>query len=247
MEVMLDRKAVFRYGYHWVGEEEEAAEQIEFARRLLYLPVGSKVLMPFCGPGWYAHELAMWGFQVVGMEVVAQFLVEARERANRLGLMASFLMADPLHLPFYPHTFDGAMIIGNRFGLTGEEVTDRALLHKMAELLKPKGRLVMLLPHRDGMLHTLKERDWEMLPDNSRILILRQWDAMKGQMWEEWRDVDSRPEPRLFVVIYRVYTATELECLLRECGFRLINVFGNFLGAALTHESRWMLVQAIRD
>ncbi|MFA0766596.1 MAG: hypothetical protein BDTLLHRC_001549, partial [Candidatus Fervidibacter sp.] len=35
MAEVLDRRAVFAFGYHWVADEEEAAEQIEFARRLL--------------------------------------------------------------------------------------------------------------------------------------------------------------------------------------------------------------------
>jgi len=80
MQTIVDKKAVFKLGYHWIGDEEEAAEQIEFARRLLFLPVGSKVLMPFCGPGWYAHELSMWGFQVVGTELSLPFLQEARQK-----------------------------------------------------------------------------------------------------------------------------------------------------------------------
>lgn len=247
MEKVLDREAAFRFGYHWVGDEEEAAEQIEFARRLLYLPVGSKVLMPFCGPGWYAHELAMWGFQVVGTEVVPSFLQEAKNRGQRLGLSTWFLQAEPLSLPFRDGEFDGAMLVGNRFGMTGSEPTDLEFLEELSRVIKPQGRLVMALPHRDGLLNSFQERDWETMMDGSRVLIARKWDAMNGQMWEEWRDTAWGQNSRLFVVIYRVYTLTELGLLLRRSGFTLVNAFGNFRGSELTYKSRWMLVQAVRE
>jgi hypothetical protein len=88
MAEVLDRQAVFTFGYHWIADEEEAAEQIEFARRLLYLPVGSLVLMPFCGAGWHAHELAMWGYQVVGTDPCQKLVEEALERNHKMGVSA---------------------------------------------------------------------------------------------------------------------------------------------------------------
>ncbi|MCS7265511.1 MAG: class I SAM-dependent methyltransferase [Armatimonadetes bacterium] len=247
MEAILDKWSVFKFGYHWVGEEEEAAEQVEFLRRLLYLPVGSKVLMPFCGPGWYAHELSMWGFQVVGTEFVSDFLQEAKQRGLRLGLSATFLFAELMALPFRNEQFNGAMIVGNRFGMTGDEKTDLKFLRELSRVMKRKARLVMALPHRDGLLQGFQERDWETMMDGKRILVFRKWDAMAGQMWEEWREINSEGDLRLFLVIYRVYTLTELERLLQSCDFRLTNAFGNFMGGELNQKSRWMVIQALKD
>ncbi|MCX7642433.1 MAG: methyltransferase domain-containing protein [Armatimonadetes bacterium] len=247
MEAIFDRKAVFKFGYHWVGDEEESAEQVEFVRRLLYLPVGSKVLVPFCGPGWYAHELSMWGFQIVGTETVPSFLQEAKNRGQRLGLSTLFLQADPLNLPFRDEKFDGAVLIGNRFGMTGDELTDFEFLRELARVVKPQGRLVAALPHRDGLLNSFRERDWETMMDERKMLIARKWDATTGQMWEEWRDAETSQNTRLFVVIYRVYTLTELTYLLRKAGFTPVNAFGNFMGGELTYESRWMLVQSVKE
>ena len=244
-EAVLDRTALFRLGYHWVGDEDASAEQIEFARRLLYLPVGTKVLMPFCGPGWYAHELAMWGFQVVGTEETPAFLQEARERAQRLGVTTAFVQVQHLQLPFRSERFDGVMGIGNRCGFSGDEATDKRFLMELARVTKPKARLVFALPHRDGLLHHWQERDWETLLNGHRVLTYRQWDPLKGQMWEEWHFVDR--QPRTFVVTYRVYTATEVEALLRECHFQLTNAFGTFLRGLLLHESVWMLIQCVRE
>ncbi len=245
MEAVAGKKVIFKLGYHWIGDEEEAAEQIEFARRLLFLPVGSKVLMPFCGPGWYAHELSMWGFQVVGVDLFPPFLQEAKQRSERLGLTAVFLFAEPLQLPFQDEQFDGAMLVGNRFGMTGDELTDRDFLQELWRVLKPKGRLVMALPHRDGVLHRFRERDWETMTDGNRILIERKWMAAIGQMWEEWRSANEKLGSA-FVLTYRVYTLTELESLLQKCGFEIVNAFGNFRGSELTYRSALMLVQSVK-
>jgi SAM-dependent methyltransferase len=256
MEAVADKKVIFKLGYHWIGDEEEAAEQIEFARRLLFLPVGSKVLMPFCGPGWYAHELSMWGFQVVGTDLSLPLLQEAKQRSKRLGLSAVFILSEHLRFPFRDEQFDGAMLVGNRFGMTGDELTDRDFLQELWRVLKPKGRLVMALPHRDGVLHQFRERDWETMMDGNRILIERKWMAAIGQMWEEWRSANEKSTssiqnsaPKLgstFVLTYRVYTLTELDALLRKCGFEVANAFGNFRGSELTYKSLLMLVQSIK-
>ncbi len=247
METVLDRWAVFNLGYHWVGDEEMAAEQVEFLRRLLYLPVGSRVLMPICGPGWYAHELSMWGFRVVGTELAREFLIEARKKSFQFGLSAAFLHANPLILPFQDNQFDGAMLVGNRFGMTGDEKADTKFLAELSRVMKQKARLVMALPHRDGVLHDFRERDWETMLDGNSIFISRKWDAMAGKMWEEWRNANSAGKPHLFLVIYRIYTLTELEPLLQNCGFILTNAFGNFTGGELSPKSRWMVIQALKD
>lgn len=247
MEAVADRHTVFKLGYHWVGDEETAAEEVEFLRRLLYLPVGSKVLMPFCGPGWYAHELSMWGFRVVGTEYAFPFLKEAKLRSQQLGLSAEFLLSDHFKFPFRDGQFDGAMVVGNRFGMTGDEQEDIKFLSSLSWTLKPQARLVMALPHRDGILHQFRERDWETEMDGTKLFITRQWFATTGQMWEEWSNANASEGPKLFVVIYRVYTMTELETLLERCGFKVTNAFGNFRGGELTHRSVWMVVQSVKQ
>ena len=104
----------------------------------------------------------------------------------------------------------------------------------------------MALPHRDGVLHQFKERDWETMMDGNRILVERKWMAAIGQMWEEWHSVDAKQGNKILVLTYRVYTLTELDGLLRKCGFEITNAFGDFTGGDLTHKSLWMLVQSVK-
>jgi hypothetical protein len=69
--------------------------------------------------------------------------------------------------------------------------------------------------------------------------------AAIGQMWEEWRSANEKLSSTL-VLTYRVYTLTELESLLRKCGFEVANAFGNFRGSELTYSSPLMLVQSVK-
>jgi D-alanine-D-alanine ligase len=246
MAEVLDRRAVFAFGYHWVADEEEVAEQIEFARRLLSLPVGSLVLMPFCGAGWHAHELAMWGYQVVGIDPCQKLVEEALERNHKMGISAMFAVAEA-PLPFREASFDAAMILGTRFGLTGSEQDDRRWLAELARVLKPNGRLVLELPHRDGIVRNWQERTWERLHDGAACLIVREWDALMGQMLEEWTVMDADGQTLRFAFTCRIYTPTELAVLLQTHGFEMTNAFGTFLGAELALHHRRMIIQAIRQ
>lgn len=246
MAEVFDRRAVFAFGYHWVADEEEAAEQIEFARRLLYLPVGSLVLMPFCGAGWHAHELAMWGYQVIGIDPSLTLLREAFERNHKIGVSVMFIAAD-LPLPFDDASFDAAMILGTRFGLTGSEQDDRRWLTELARVLKPNGRLVLELPHRDGVVRHWQKRTWERLHDDAACLIVRDWDALTGRMLEEWIVMDANGQTRRFAFTCRIYTLTEFAGLLQPHGFQMTNAFGTFWGADLALHHQRMIVQAIRQ
>ena len=246
MREVFDRRSVFACGYHWVADEEEAAEQIEFARRLLYLPVGSLVLMPFCGAGWHAHELAMWGYQVVGTDPCPKLVQEALERNHKMGVSVMFAVAE-MPLPFREASFDAAMILGTRFGLTGSERDDRCWLTELARVLKPNGRLVLELPHRDGVVRHWQERTWERLPDDTTCLIVREWDAMTGRILEEWTVMDANGQTRRFAFTCRIYTPTEFAGLLQSHGFQMTNAFGTFLGADLALHHQRMIIQAIRQ
>ncbi|GBC98164.1 Ubiquinone/menaquinone biosynthesis C-methyltransferase UbiE [bacterium HR17] len=247
MASVSGRHDLFAHGYHWVADESEAAEQIEFARRLLYLPVGASVLMPFCGAGWHAHELAMWGYQVVGVDPCLDLVRVARAHNEKAGVTAYFSVSPITTLPFDDATFDAAMILGNRFGLTGNEREDAQLLAELSRILKPEGRLVAELPHRDGIVRHWQERDWERLTDDAICFITREWDALTGRVLEEWTVHRPDQSPWQFAFTYRVYTPTEFASLLSANGFQLTNAFGTFLGADLRLHHPRMLIQAVRQ
>jgi SAM-dependent methyltransferase len=67
---------------------------------------GQTVLEVCCGSGMMAEELARRGARVTGIDFSPAAVARARERSQRYGFIAHFLVADAEHLPFPNHSFD---------------------------------------------------------------------------------------------------------------------------------------------
>lgn len=129
-------EAYLRYSFT-KGTEQE----ISFLLDLLALPKGARVLDVGCGPGRHAVELAKAGLDVVGIDVSRRFLEIAAQRCREAGVKASFFEVDARQMPF-DDEFDAAVsLCQGGFGLMGGD--DSLVLRRIAEALKPKGRLIL--------------------------------------------------------------------------------------------------------
>ena len=115
-------------------------QEVDFVVNELALPVGSRVLDVGCGPGRHSLELARRGYLVHGIDISEKFIELARE-ANVPG--ATFDRLDARDLPFIEE-FDAVICLcQGAFGLMTAQSDDQTVLQKMADALKPEGRLVM--------------------------------------------------------------------------------------------------------
>jgi SAM-dependent methyltransferase len=71
-----------------------------------------KVLDAGCGSGEHALFLAARGYEVVGVDVAATAIGQARQKAARRHLVARFLVADALHLERLEQTFESILDVG---------------------------------------------------------------------------------------------------------------------------------------
>jgi 2-polyprenyl-3-methyl-5-hydroxy-6-metoxy-1,4-benzoquinol methylase len=67
---------------------------------------GRTVLELCCGSGMMSEELARRGARVTGIDLSTAAVARARERAQRYGFVAQFLVADAEQLPFPEQSFD---------------------------------------------------------------------------------------------------------------------------------------------
>lgn len=115
-------------------------QEVEFLLNLLALPEGARLLDVGCGPGRHAVEFAKAGMQVVGVDVSRRFLEIAAQRCRDAGVKASFFEVDARQMPF-DDEFDAAIsLCQGGFGLMGGD--DSLIMKRIAEALKPRGRLV---------------------------------------------------------------------------------------------------------
>lgn len=115
-----------------------AGEAEAFANRLDIRPE-MHVLDVACGTGNVALPLARRGAKVTGVDIAANLLVQARERAEAEGLDITFDEGDAEQLPYPNATFDAVVtMFGAMFAPRPEMVVS-----EFARVLKPGGLLAM--------------------------------------------------------------------------------------------------------
>ena len=125
----------------WSAATDAPPEHFERRREhlLRLLPPGARVLDVGCGSGWFAAALRDAGFAVVGIDVAAEALRRARERASGVEFV---LTAEGEELPFESASFGAAWL-----GEVLEHVQDGiGLLEEVARVLEPGGSLVVSTP-----------------------------------------------------------------------------------------------------
>lgn len=148
-----------------------ALDEITVHRWAKQLPDRSRVLDIGSGTGRVAIRLAGAGHRVIAVDLTAELLRRAQEKARTSGVSASidFVLADAEHLPVADLSFDAAVAHGVLHHLRSPEQVIRVV----GRALKPGGRWFSLDPHRSplrGVFDALmrRRRLWqeEAAPDS---------------------------------------------------------------------------------
>jgi SAM-dependent methyltransferase len=112
------------------------------------LPAGARILDLGCGAGWTSQFLARAGYDVVGVDISEHMIDMARQRAERDGVQACFVVADMEELDLDRHDFDGVLLFDSLHHCPDyPRVLERACGH-----LRPGGHLLLMEP---SWLHLL--------------------------------------------------------------------------------------------
>jgi SAM-dependent methyltransferase len=220
--------------------QEAAEEQALAAARLAGCPAGGDLLDVPCGFGRHAVPLARAGYRAVGVDRSEALLAEARRRAGG-ERWPKLTRADYRDLPFSDESFDAALNLFTSLGYLGDE-QDTEVLGEICRVLRPGGRLVIEILHRDRLVRQFREQDWRLLGEGRLLLEQRTFDAATGlaQTTQTLIDKAGGRDSRSFSV--RVYTATELLAMLARAGFEDARCHGDLDGGPLTTDSRLVIV-----
>lgn len=216
---------------------EEAEEEIEKIIKLGKFEEGDRILDMPCGLGRHSKELERKGFEVVGVEKTQDYVEDARENTES----AEIVKKDMKNFK-RGRSFDAAINWWNSFGYFEEKSDDLKMLENIQKSLKEGGVLLMDLFGKEISALTGFSSHWSREEDS----ILLQDHEIK----DNWKKIENtwikvkEGEVVEYVWQQRLYSAHELEQLLKEAGFSQIEFFGNLEKEPYNHEADRMIVKA---
>jgi SAM-dependent methyltransferase len=232
----------------WFGEEyhalyphrdaEDARRAVALVQRVAPWRPGDRVLDLACGNGRHAAELERAGARVIGLDLSAAMLRRARSRTQ-----AWLTRGDMRALPFRHASFAVAVNLFTSFGYFRDDTEHGHVLGQVAEVLVPGGHLVLDYLNADQVRKSLQPGSEEYRSGPPAVRIRRRYSENGRYVVKE---IELRDEDRSFLERVRLFTAAELEQLLGQAGFRIVQRFGDYEGGDLTPESARVILVGAR-
>jgi SAM-dependent methyltransferase len=206
---------------------EHTGREVDRALKMLKPAGNERILDMACGNGRHALEFTRRGFEVVGVELSEPLLEVARADAEREGLEVTYLHADLRKLEFEDE-FDLVLNLNDgAIGYLETEEDNERIFDRAAAALRSGGRQLMQLPNVLRAEKHSPQRTWlggegsiEILEhefnEEDRCLYGAMHLLRDGQVFNFGDRIEFRQ---------RLYTAEEMDTLVREYGMRLTNVF----------------------
>jgi SAM-dependent methyltransferase len=206
-------------------DQIEALLQLQPPRRILDLP---------CGQGRHAIELARRGYAVTGVDLSTYMLGVARERADASGVEVRWLAGD-MREALPGETFDLVLNLFTSLGYFDDEADDRRVVRAAASMLGAGGQLLLEVINGQRIMGNFQEREWFTVGQTA-VTERRALDRPARRMVVE-RTVTSANGDETSVHAVRLYSGPAVKTMLHDAGFSRVDVYGDWDGAPLTHDS----------
>jgi SAM-dependent methyltransferase len=202
---------------------DQTLREVEFIADALQTEPGAEILDVGCGYGRHAIELVQRGYNVTGLDLSLPLLIRAADEAQRRALSVNFVHADMREMSFEKQ-FDGAYSMLTSFGYFDEE-TNLRVAERIGRALKPGRRFLLDVINRDYVVADLPVRVWW---EGTGCVVLEEVDfnfhtsrinTHRSIVFEDGRQVEQE-------LSVRAYSLHEIGRLLRQAGFRVIDVSG---------------------
>lgn len=138
-------------GANYDGISRTIADAIEHCVTRLDPQPQEHIIDIATGTGWTARRVAARGAQVMGVDIGADLIEAAKERAHAERLAIDFQIADAEALPFENKTFDAAI---STFGVMFASKPESVAM-ELSRICKPGGRMVLATWPADGTIAAL--------------------------------------------------------------------------------------------
>ena len=241
-ETYFDQDYLRMYGPALTPERSD--QETEEVIALLGLPPGAAILDLCCGQGRHSVRLAQRGYRVLGLDYSETLLAEARRMASETEVELELVRGDMREIPWRDQ-FDAVINLFTAFGYFAEESENQRVLDGVYRALKPGGKFLIDIAHRDWLVQVFRAHDWT---DMDGILVWeeRRFDPVAGTNTStRWWQTDQGPRSHRHTV--RIYTATELTVMIREAGLVPVAYHGGLNGSDFRLNSRRLVILSQRQ
>jgi 2-polyprenyl-3-methyl-5-hydroxy-6-metoxy-1,4-benzoquinol methylase len=215
----------------WV---ENTPNQIDFIIKTLELKGNEKILDLACGFGRHSLYLAKLGFNVTGVDITRDYIVDAANEAKKMDLKAEFIQDDIRNINF-SNEFDVVLNLADgAIGYLENDEENIKIFDVISNVLKSGGKHFMDVCNAEHAQTYFPKRHWEIgqkslsLPEfiweeKTKRMLYSQWEAEFGKVLEK----PEKIEPYNTI---RLYTKNELENIFKDRNMKIINTFSDYYG-----------------
>lgn len=233
------------------GENESYTSDIPFLLKWASLTKGA-IIDIACGTGRATIPLARQGHRVTGVDVHKGMLDEARRKSSDLDLEIDWVQQDCMNLNLETSA-DLIYTVGNSFQhfLTNDE--QDKLLASVSRHLNPDGIFIFgaRFPGAEELFSSGTEEFWKTYEDEESklqvdVYCLSSYDAISQihhntTIRKYKNDAGEEVKEKKTEISLRYVFPREMERLLAENGFKVLNVYGDWNENPLTSGSKEMV------
>lgn len=211
-------------------DEEEAERCVDLIEQVAAPPAGARILDVGCGRGRHALSLARRGYDVTGTDLSERAIQQARQRAHREDVAATFEQAD-MREPHCNGCFNGVVNLFTAFGYFKDDADHFRAVRAMATNLRPGGWLFQDFMNAPQVRRSLVPED-EQVADGYRIQQ-RRWIA-EGRINKKitLRSTENGTDDvQTFQESVRLLTLDDFRTLYAKVGLTLEATYGDYGGA----------------
>ena len=200
--------------------DDEARLLIEHLVEHLNLAPNSKALDLACGKGRHSITLNELGFDVLGVDLSANSISEAKQFENET---LHFDVCD-MRESFAKSKFDAVFNLFTSFGYFDKKSDNEKVIIAMHEMLKENGMLVIDFMNTNRVIDTLVESETKFV-DPIEFKITRQYD---GNHIFKHINFDDKGKKYSYTERVQALKLNDFRALLTENGFNILSTFGDF-------------------
>lgn len=219
----------------------EAPTVAQYVKDIAGLGEGAKILDAGCGLGRISVELAAFGLDVTGVDIIQSELDAARESAEAEGVPLTLINHD-LRSFQAREQFDCAINLYTSFGYCATIEEDMKILKNIADSVKTGGTFIMECTSREtAIMYFTAGEEFERAGYKvvTHFEVVGAWEGLRSQ-WTLYPLESKQAIDHTF--IQRLYPATFLRDKLIDFGYSKVNIYGDFDKSPYNEHARTMLI-----